>query len=672
MKHNKLFFLSIIVLSLLSAGCRSSGDYFLDNLDRSVSPRTDFYQYVNGNWLKDHPLSPSDFLVSTFTELQFRTNERMFVMIDSINRETAAPGSIEQKISGLFDQIMDTEKLDREGAAPIEGDLKRIAGIRERAELFRQIFELQKTGINLYFRFGTAVDSKNSSLHVWAMGQGGLSMPRSYYLDTDENSITVNAKYRDHIVRMFELSGFSAEQARTNMEAVLRIETRLAAAAFDEVKLRDPNANYNRMSGGELRQLVPAFDWDSFFTVMGLSFPDELVLFQKEPLIEAANIIAREPLADHIAYLQWHLIDDAALLLGSDFYAADFDFYQRTLFGQEEMQPRVRFAFEMVNNFFGEALGQMYVEQYFPPAAKERVAQMVAHIREVLRERIRNLQWMSGETKAEALAKLDAMGVKIGYPDKWKDYSALDIGDDSFYANRKRARLFSRALDTEKLGKPVDKTEWGLLPQVINAQYSPESNNIMIPAGILQYPFFDMDADDAFNYGAIGVVIGHELTHGFDDQGRQFDKDGNLRDWWTAEDSERFTGRAQVLVDFFNSLEAAPGLPANGALTLGENIADNGGLHIAYEAFQRAVKVKPLKDRKGFTPSQRFFMANATLWAMNVRPEVIRNITLQDPHSLGLWRVNGALPHIEEWNKAFNVQAGDPLFIPPEKRASIW
>ncbi|GHU51439.1 hypothetical protein FACS1894200_11610 [Spirochaetia bacterium] len=275
-------------------------------------------------------------------------------------------------------------------------------------------------------------------------------------------------------------------------------------------------------------------------------------------------------------------------------------------------------------------------------------------------------------TKAEALAKLDAMGVKIGYPDKWKDYSALDIEDDSLYANLKRARLFSHALDTEKLGKPVDKTEWGTLPQTVNAFYRCENNDITIPAGILQYPFFDMDEDDAFNYGAIGVVIGHELTHGFDDQGRQYDKDGNLRDWWTTEDSERFTERSQVLVDFFNSLEAAPGLPANGVLTQGENIADNGGLHIAYEAFQRAVKVTPLKDKKGFTPSQRFFMAYAALWAQNLRPEVIREVTLRDPHSLGLWRVNGALPHIEEWNKAFNVQAGDPLFIPPEKRAFIW
>jgi putative endopeptidase len=672
MKRIKLLFLSVIVFALVSTGCRSSGDYFLDNLDTSVSPRADFYEFVNRNWVKDHPLSPMDTEISVFSDLEFQTNIRLLGLIDGIDRESVKPNSIEQKISGLFDLVMDTEKLNREGYRPIEADLNRIAGIQDRTELFRQIFELQKTGREAYFGGGVAADLKNSSAYIWNIGQCNLGMPRSCYLDTDERSGIVRDKYRNHLVRMFQLAGFKAEQARINGDAILRIETRLAAAAFDKVKLRDPYANYNRMSPDELRCLVPSINWDAYFMVMELSPLDDLVVYQKEPLIEAANIIASEPLADHIAYLQWLLINDAASCLGGDFYEANFDFYDRTLLGQEEMRPRFQFAYNTVNNFFGEALGQMYVEHYFPPAAKERAVQVVANIREVLRERIQNLSWMSEETKVQALAKLDAMGVKIGGPEKWRDYSALDIQDDSFYENLMRGRRFSRAFDMAKLGKPVDKTEWTTLPQTINAFYAWSNNDITIPAGILQYPFFDPHADDAFNYGAIGVVIGHELTHAFDDQGRQYDKDGNLRDWWTAEDSRRFTERARVLVDFFNSLEAAPGLPANGVITLGENIADNGGLRIAYQALQKAMKDSPLKNKRGFTPSQQFFMAYAAICAQNLRPEVIRELTGLDPHSLGRWRVNGALPHNDSWNEAFNLREGDPLFIPPEKRASIW
>jgi putative endopeptidase len=674
MKRIKSFFLFIIVIALLCGGCRSSGDYILDSLDRSVSPKADFYAFVNSNWLKEHPLSPTDKMVDPFFELQLRTYDRIFGLIDSIDRETAESGSIEQKISGLFDLVMDTEKLDKEGYAPIREALNRIAGIEDKAELFQCIFELQKNGIGAYFGAGAEPDPKNSSSQVWSFSQSGISMPRPYYLDNDENSIAVRAKYRDHAAKMFVLAGFTAEQARSNAEGALRIETRLAAAAFDEEKLRDPYANYNSMSPGELRLLVPAVDWDRYFTVMGLPPLNELVVQQKEPLIEAGNIIASESLGDQKAYLQWLLIHDAAAYLGADMYEANFDFYDRTLSGQEEMIPRVRFAFSTVNDFFGDALGRMYVEKYFPPAAKERAERMVATIREVLRDRISNLQWMSGETKVQALVKLDAMGVKIGYPDRWKDYSSLEIRDDSFYENLMRKRRFFLASNIEKLGKPSDKDEWDwdTFPQTINAFYRPSNNDITIPAGILQYPFFDMDADDAFNYGAIGVVIGHELTHGFDDQGRQYDKDGNLRDWWTAEDSRRFTQRAQVLVDFFSSLEALPGLPANGVITQGENIADNGGLHLAYEALQRAMKERPLKDKKGFTPSQRFFIAYAAIWAQNSRPEYVRQITMRDPHSLGRWRVNGALPHIDEWNRAFNIREGDPLYMPPEKRAAIW
>lgn len=441
---------------------------------------------------------------------------------------------------------------------------------------------------------------------------------------------------------------------------------------FSAVEQRNPAANYHKMSLDELKKEIPGIDWDAFLNGIGVKGVTELSVSQVEPIKEVEKIINSLPVENQIAYMQWSLIDRAAGYLSDDLVAQNFDFYGKTLSGKQANQPRWKRAVSTVNGVLGEAVGQMYVEKYFPAAAKERMVQLVKNLQTALGERIRNLEWMGDSTKIKAIEKLNSFYVKVGYPDKWRDYTGLNIEKDSYWANVKRATEFELDYMLSKAGKPVDRDEWGMTPQTVNAYYNPTTNEICFPAGILQYPFFDMNADDAFNYGAIGVVIGHEMTHGFDDQGRQFDKDGNLKDWWTAEDAKRFEERAQVMVNFFDSIQVLPGLNANGSLTLGENIADHGGLQVSFQAFKNATKDAPLPVKDGFTPEQRFFLSYAGVWAGNIRDEQIRLQTKSDPHSLGRWRVNGALPQIGAWYDAFGIKEGDPMYLAPEKRVSIW
>ena len=471
---------------------------------------------------------------------------------------------------------------------------------------------------------------------------------------------------------MFQLAGMDEAQATKSMEAVMEIETRLAKVSYSAVEQRDPAANYHKMTLDELKKEIPGFDWDAYLNKLGVQGVTSLNVAQIPPVKEAVAIINTLPMDKQIAYLQWKLIDSAASYLSADFDEQNFAFYGKVMSGKKEQQPRWKRAVSTVNGVLGEAVGQMYVEKYFPAAAKERMTQLVKNLQVALGERIQNLEWMGDSTKAKAMEKLNSFYVKVGYPDKWKDYTKLNVEKDSYWANIKRASDFAVEEMLAKAGKPVDIDEWHMTPQTVNAYYNPTTNEICFPAGILQYPFFDMNADDAFNYGAIGVVIGHEMTHGFDDQGRQFDKEGNLKDWWTADDATRFNERSKVLVDFFNNIEVLPGLQANGELTLGENIADHGGLQVAYQAFKNATKEAPLADVDGFTPEQRFFLAYAGVWAGNIRDEQIRVYTKSDPHSLGRWRVNGALPHINAWYDAFGITETDPLYIAPENRASIW
>jgi len=518
-------------------------------------------------------------------------------------------------------------------------------------------------------------DAMNSSMNIMNEYQAGFSLgEKEYYIDEDEHTRSIRAAYVTYVEKMFDLFGFdhAAERAQT----VLRMETRLAKAAYSNVELRDPQRNYNKMSIDELQALVPQVDWKAYFAALGVEL-DSLSIGQIPHLQEAGKMLADEPLDDLKTLFSWQVIEGAASYLTTEIYMTSFDFYGRVLSGTEEPRPLWKRAVGIVNGTLGEAVGQMYVAKYFPEENKARMLALVKNLQKALGIRIENLAWMSRETKDKALEKLNAMTIKIGYPDEWRDYSKLEINaENTYYANLQRAAKFEQDYSLSYLGKPVDKKKWYMTPQTVNAYYNPSSNEICFPAGILQYPFFDMSADDAFNYGAIGVVIGHEMTHGFDDQGCQFDKDGNMINWWTAEDKAAFDARTKVMEEAFNKIEVAPGVHANGAFTLGENIADHGGLQVSYLAFTLNEEAKAEKDRlqerDGFTPQQRFFLAYANVWAGNIRPEEILQRTKSDPHSLGRWRVNGALPQINAWYDAWNVTAESPMYVAPEERVSIW
>ena len=668
------------VLALaVAAGCDSKKEAVmtsgidLTNLDTTAVQGADFYQYACGGWMKKHPLTNEYSRFGSFDMLAENNREQLKGLIVEIAAGQNAQGTIGQKIGDIYKLAMDSVKLNADGVTPIQADLEKIASVKDKSEIVPLMAELAHSGVFPYFSFYVGADIMDSKSNLFQLYQGGISLgEKEYYLDNDDVTVNIRNKYKEHIVKMFQLAGFDEAAAKKKMEAVMDIEIRIAKASFSAVEQRNPAANYHKMSLDELKKEIPGIDWDAFLNGIGVKGVTELSVSQVEPIKEVEKIINSLPVENQIAYMQWSLIDRAAGYLSDDLVAQNFDFYGKTLSGKQTNQPRWKRAVSTVNGVLGEAVGQMYVEKYFPAAAKERMVQLVKNLQTALGERIRNLEWMGDSTKIKAIEKLNSFYVKVGYPDKWRDYTGLNIEKDSYWANVKRATEFELDYMLSKAGKPVDRDEWGMTPQTVNAYYNPTTNEICFPAGILQYPFFDMNADDAFNYGAIGVVIGHEMTHGFDDQGRQFDKDGNLKDWWTAEDAKRFEERAQVMVNFFDSIQVLPGLNANGSLTLGENIADHGGLQVSFQAFKNATKDAPLPVEDGFTPEQRFFLSYAGVWAGNIRDEQIRLQTKSDPHSLGRWRVNGALPQIGAWYDAFGIKEGDPMYLAPEKRVSIW
>lgn len=668
------------VLALaVAAGCDSKKEAVmtsgidLTNLDTTAVQGADFYQYACGGWMKKHPLTNEYSRFGSFDMLAENNREQLKGLIVEIAAGQNAQGTIGQKIGDIYKLAMDSVKLNADGVTPIQADLEKIASVKDKSEIVPLMAELAHSGVFPYFSFYVGADIMDSKSNLFQLYQGGICLgEKEYYLDNDDVTVNIRNKYKEHIVKMFQLAGFDEAAAKKKMEAVMDIETRIAKASFSAVEQRNPAANYHKMSLDELKKEIPGIDWDAFLNGIGVKGVTELSVSQVDPIKEVEKIINSLPVENQIAYMQWSLIDRAAGYLSDDLVAQNFDFYGKTLSGKQTNQPRWKRAVSTVNGVLGEAVGQMYVEKYFPAAAKERMVQLVKNLQTALGERIRNLEWMGDSTKIKAIEKLNSFYVKVGYPDKWRDYTGLNIEKDSYWANVKRATEFELDYMLSKAGKPVDRDEWGMTPQTVNAYYNPTTNEICFPAGILQYPFFDMNADDAFNYGAIGVVIGHEMTHGFDDQGRQFDKDGNLKDWWTAEDAKRFEERAQVMVNFFDSIQVLPGLNANGSLTLGENIADHGGLQVSFQAFKNATKDAPLLVKDGFTPEQRFFLSYAGVWAGNIRDEQIRLQTKSDPHSLGRWRVNGALPQIGAWYDAFGIKEGDPMYLAPEKRVSIW
>lgn len=653
---------------------KSTSGIDLANMDTTVSAGTDFFRYACGGWNDAHPLTAEYSRYGTFDELFENSQKQLRELIEGLAaQKNNQAGSAAQKIGDLYNMAMDSVTLNKQGAEPVKAMLDKIADMKDKSEIVPMMTEMAHIGIGTYFRSYVYADPKNSSLNIFQMGQGGINLgEKEYYLDTDSITQNIREQYKLYIGKLFQLAGFSEADAQQKVADVMEVETAIAKVSRSATELRDPEANYHKMSFDELKKTISGIDWDAYMKGLGIQVPAELNVEQVEPIQEVARLMNTLPLSKHVSYLEYNLLDAAASCLSDDFVAARFDFYGKVLSGRQVNQPRWKRAVNSVNGMLGELVGEMYVEKYFPAAAKERMVKLVKNLQTALGERIDAQEWMSDSTKIRAHEKLAAFHVKVGYPDEWKDYSKLEIKNDSYWANVCRASEWGFNDMYSRIGKPVDKDEWLMTPQTVNAYYNPSTNEICFPAAILQPPFFNMEADDAANYGAIGVVIGHEMTHGFDDQGRQFDKDGNLTDWWAPGDADRFKERAQVMVDFFNKIEVLPGLQANGELTLGENLADHGGLNVAYLAFQNATKDAPLGVVDGFTPEQRFFLAYATLWAGNIRDEQIRVYTKSDPHSLGKWRVNGALPHIQAWYDAFHITPSDPLYVAPENRVNVW
>lgn len=668
--------LLIISMALFAMGCTNKNQttgISLSNLDTKAVPQNDFYRYACGGWMDANPLTAEYSRYGSFDVVAEQNRKQLNELIGGIAAKKHNQGTIEQKIGDLYNQAMDTAARDAQGIRAVEPALEEIWNVKSSGEWSALLGKSMQYGI-----WGMYVDADemNSSMNILKECQGGFALgEKEYYFDDDEQTRSIREAYVKHIEKMFVLFGF--DKAEERAASVLRLETRLAGAAKNNVELRDPQDNYNKMSVAELKKLVPQVDWDAFFAGMEIT-TDSLSVGQIKHLQEAGKMLVEEPLEDLQNYFSWQVMDGAASYLTTDIFNENFEFYGKILSGKQEPTPLWKRAVGIVNGTLGEAVGQMYVEKYFPAENKARMVELVKNLQIALGERIDMQSWMSDETKQKAHEKLAAFTVKIGYPDKWRDYTALDIkADDLYYANILRAAKFEQEYSLSFLNKPVDKQQWYMTPQTVNAYYNPSSNEICFPAGILQYPFFDMQADDAFNYGAIGVVIGHEMTHGFDDQGCQFDKDGNLINWWTAEDKANFDARTKVMADYFDKIVVAvlpdsTNLMANGSLTLGENIADHGGLNISMQAFRNATKDKPLPAVDGFTPEQRFYLAYANLWAQNIRPEQVILQTKSDVHSLGEWRVNGALPHINEWYEAWNVQPEDAMYIAPENRVEIW
>ena len=647
-------YLSTVAMAVTMASCVDGQGIGikLENMNDSVAPGTDFYQYACGGWIKNNPLKPEYSRFGSFDAVAETNREQMKELILSLANEKHEKGSVAQKIGDLYTMLMDSTRQNADGIKPIEADMKKIADVQTREEALRLIVENGLKGAGELWGTGIGADMMDSKNNLVSMGQSGLSMgQKEYYLSDDDAFKKIREAFKKHVVKMFQLVGDDQPTAERKMESVMAVETRMAKASKSRVELRDPASNYHKMAYADFKKEFAGYDWDQYFHLNFIDDLQTLDVGQPEAVKEAVAILKETDLQILKDWMQWNLLDGNANVLGDEIFMQNFDFYNRTMSGQQEPLPRWKRSVSTVSGVLGEAVGQMYVEKYFPAENKARMEELVKNLQEALAERIDAQEWMSDSTKAYAKDKLASFYVKIGYPNKWKDYSKLTIDPEkTLYENMQAVREWASKKEVEdKYNKPVDRDEWYMTPQTVNAYYNPTTNEICFPAGILQYPFFDMQADDAFNYGAIGVVIGHEMTHGFKE-------------------------RAQVMSDFFSKIEVLPGLKGNGELTLGENLADHGGLQVAFTAFLNAQKkaAKPLGEVNGFTPEQRFFLAYAGVWAQNITEEAIRDLTARDPHSLGEWRVNGALPHIDAWYDAFGITEKDPLFVPKEKRVTIW
>lgn len=662
---------------VVGVNAQSKSGLDLSNLDKSVNPADNFYQFATGGWQASHPLPAAYSRYGSFDMLQENVNKQVNTILTDLAKKKYKDGTTERKLSDFYKLAMDIKRRNQEGVAPVRPLLDEIESATSLDALRNLQLKYAKFGYGVPFNSYFGADEKNVTMNILNLGQGGLTLgQKDWYVNTDSATVSVREAYKKHIARMFTLFGFPQATAERKSKDVFRFETMLALISKSNVELRDPKANYNKMTLKQFDERYPNIGLVKLSEAEGVDtkYIQEMVVGQPA-FFEGLDKIVALLTADELkALMEWDVIMSAASYLSDEVREANFDFFGKTMKGRKEDYPLWKRATNQVENAMGEALGKMYCERYFPASSKKMMEDLVRDLQVSLGQRIDAQVWMSDSTKANAHAKLDKFYVKIGYPNKWTDYAKLTIDPSkSYYENVLATRLFAHDKHIrEKAGKPVDRDEWFMTPQIVNAYYNPTTNEICFPAGILQRPFFDPKADKAFNYGAIGVVIGHEMTHGFDDQGRQYDADGNLHDWWTAQDAKGFEQRAKLYADFFDAIEVLPGLHSNGRFTLGENLADHGGLQVAYNAFKNATKKKPLKTVDGFTPDQRFFIAYAGVWGQNITDKEIRNRVKSDPHALGKWRVNGALPHIDAWYDAFNVKKDNKMYIPQNERLQLW
>lgn len=644
------------------------------DMDMSVRPGDDFYQYAGGGWLKANPMKPEYSSYGVFNDLAETNRKQIRELFENLSKEKHAFGSVGQKVADLYNMAMDSVRLNKEGAAPLQKDLDKVKAFSKKADFTAFIADQHLYKGNPFFGIGVDTDLKNSDLNVMWLSAGTSGLPdRDYYLNTDADSKKKQEAYRVYLSKIFQLSGYKKKEAEKAAKVIYNIEYQFAEAKMSRAEARDYNKLYNIYTIDMLQKDYPAIQWAKYFELMGVKDVKQVILTEPKVMAVAQKLMSTLSEQDIKYYVAGLIIKSSTSVLSDDFVNANFDFYGRLLNGQKEQKARWKRALGFPNSLLGEAVGELYVSKYFAGESKAKMLKLIDNLRKALATRIANLTWMNDTTKINALVKLNSFTVKVGYPDKWRDYSKLTIDPaKSLYDNVAAATYVETLRNLEKFGKPVDKSEWGMTPQTVNAYYNPTTNEICFPAAILQAPFFDVNADDATNYGAIGVVIGHEMTHGFDDQGRNFNADGNMVDWWTAGDSKRFTAAAEKLAAQFDQITVVGDLKANGHLTLGENIADQGGLRISYDAFKTTQQFQEGKEIDGFTPAQRFYLSYGRIWAEHMTEEAIYQQTKSDPHSIGRNRVNATLRNIDTWYDAFGVKEGDKMWLAPAERAIVW
>lgn len=677
MKIKYILPMMLIAAMPLGAEAQNKSGLVMQNLDKTVKPGDDFYRFATGGWQKAHPLPAAYSRYGSFDMLQEDNNKRINSILTELQKKSYKNGTIEQKLSDFYKLALDVDARNKAGIAPVKPLLDEMEAAQNKKELQQIQLKYAAQGYGISFGGGFGADEKNVTMNIFNVYQGGLTLgQKDYYVNNDEATVAIREAYKKYIQKMFQLYGFTAEQAAEKEQAIFQHETMLALVSKSMTELRDPQANYNKMTLKEFKENYPNINLEQIANAEGIKseYIQEMIVGQPSFMAGLDKITSAENANTLKALMEWDVIQSSCAYLTDEIREANFDFFGKTMSGRQEDYPLWKRATNQVESQMGEALGRMYAKRFFPESSKKMMETLVKNLQVSLGQRIDAQTWMSDTTKAAAHKKLDKFYVKIGYPNKWTDYSKLTIDPNkSFYENVMACRQFrhDKAI-SEKAGKPVDRDEWHMTPQTVNAYYNPTTNEICFPAGILQYPFFDAKADEAFNYGAIGVVIGHEMTHGFDDQGRQYDADGNMKDWWTANDAKGFEKRADLYANFFSNIKVLPDLNANGRFTLGENLADHGGLMVSFNAFKNATAKKPLKNKDGFTPEQRFFLAYAGVWGQNITEKEIRNRVKRDPHALGEWRVNGALPHINAWYEAFGIKKGDKLYIPESERLELW